>query len=298
MMSRFTEKAQEASQRAQQIMFARQHTQLDVEHILMALLQQRDSIAAEIISRLGADAQQMIRKLDSDLTRTDGLTSNRGTTTGYITLRANRVLQGAAEMADGLNDEFIGTMHLFLAVVNEQSGASGRLLAEAGIDRNKIENVLTDLRSDPTYAEEIEQPSGVYAAPPATRQIITPPELVKPSGYSHGVLATSVRTLYIGGQIAMDGEGNLVAPGDVVGQYRQVLKNLWSLIMEADGEMTDIVKLTIYVRDRADYKAHLKELGAAHREFFGNYYPATTLVEVSNFFEDGVLVEIEGVAVL
>ena len=53
-------------------------------------------------------------------------------------------------------------------------------------------------------------------------------------------------------------------------------------------------------RDHAarDYKAHLKELGAAHREYFGNYYPATTLVEVSNFFEDGVLVEIEGIAVL
>jgi enamine deaminase RidA (YjgF/YER057c/UK114 family) len=128
-------------------------------------------------------------------------------------------------------------------------------------------------------------------------RIITPPELVKPSGYSHGVLATGGRTLYIGGQIATDGEGNLVAPGDVVGQYSQVLHNIAAVVREAGGEMADIVKLTIYVRDRADYKAHLKGLGAVHREYFGNYYPATTLVEVSNFFEDGVLVEIEGVAV-
>jgi enamine deaminase RidA (YjgF/YER057c/UK114 family) len=127
---------------------------------------------------------------------------------------------------------------------------------------------------------------------------ITPPTLVKPSGYSHGILAAGGRTLYIGGQIATDGDGNLLAPGDVVGQYRQVLKNIGAVVSEAGGGMAAIVKLNIYVRDRADYKAHLKELGAAHKEYFGRYYPATTLVEVSNFFEDGVLVEIEGVAML
>ncbi|HET9496106.1 MAG TPA: Rid family hydrolase [Chloroflexia bacterium] len=298
MMSRFTEKAQAALQRAQQIMFANQHVQLDVEHIFLALLQQRESLPAAIIARLGGDAQAMIRKLESSLSNTRGVAQGRGTATGYITLPANRVLVGSAEEADSRNDDFIGTVHLFLGVVNQQDGVTGRLLAAAGIDRDKVLAVLPDILNDPAYNEAYEQRSTAYAAQPVMKQVITPPELVKPSGYSHGILTTGGRTLYIGGQIATDGEGNLVAPGDVVEQYKQVLKNISAVVREAGGGMTDIVKLTIYVRDRADYKAHLKELGAAHREYFGNYYPATTLVEVPNFFEDGVLVEIEGVAVL
>jgi enamine deaminase RidA (YjgF/YER057c/UK114 family) len=299
MMSRFTEKAQQALQRAQQIMFAKQHTQLDAEHIFLALIQQRGSIAAEIITRLGGNAQDMAKALDLDLlNRPVPPIPSSDTATGYITMRANRVLQGAAEEADQLNDDFISSEHLFLAVVNESGGVTGKLLREAGITSDKVLRTLLQLRRDPKYVREVAEPPQSPVRGIAPKQIISPPELVKPSGYSHGILATGVRTLYIGGQIATDGEGNLVAPGDVVEQYKHVLKNVWSVVMEADGEMTDIVKLTIYVRDRADYKAHLKELGAVHREYFGNYYPATTLVEVSNFFEDGVLVEIEGIAVI
>ena len=299
MMSRFTEKAQSALQRAQQIMFARQHTQLDVEHIFLALLQQRDSIALDLVTRLGGDAEHVTRALD------EGLNSNRNLnvplargTTGYITVRANRVLQGAAEEADRLNDEYISSEHLFLAVVNEPGGTSGRLLSEAGITSDKVLRTLLRRRHDPQYAREEAAPAPPPGRFTASRRIIAPPELVKPSGFSHGILAAGGRTLYIGGQIATNDEGNLQAPGNVVGQYRQVLKNIAAVVSEAGGEMADIVKLTIYVRDRADYKAHLKGLGAVHREFFGSYYAATTLVEVSNFFEDGVLVEIEGVAVL
>jgi enamine deaminase RidA (YjgF/YER057c/UK114 family) len=298
MMSRFTEKAQDALQRAQQIMFDKQHVQLDVEHIFLALLQQRESLPAAIIARLGGDVQTITRQLDIALTNAPALAASPMPHTGYITLRANRVLQGAAEEADRLNDDFISSEHLFLAVVNEPGGATGNLLREAGITSDTVLRTLLQLRRDPRYVREVAEPPRSPVRGMAPKQIITPPELVKPSGYSHGILATGVRTIYIGGQIATDGEGNLVAPGDVVEQYKQVLKNISAVVREAGGGMTDIVKLTIYVRDRADYKAHLKELGAAHREYFGSYYPATTLVEVSNFFEDGVLVEIEGIAVL
>src|SRR5438105_2997862 len=67
MMNRFTEKAQEALQRAQQIMFARQHTQLDVEHIFLALLQQLNGLPVQIIAHLNGDVQAMVRRLESAL---------------------------------------------------------------------------------------------------------------------------------------------------------------------------------------------------------------------------------------
>jgi enamine deaminase RidA (YjgF/YER057c/UK114 family) len=129
-------------------------------------------------------------------------------------------------------------------------------------------------------------------------KIVTPPALAKPVGFSHGILTRGGRTLYLAGQTALDAEGKLVAPGDVVGQYRQVLANLWAVVAAAGGLMDDVVKMTIFVQDRDDYKAHLKELGAVHKEFFGSHYPATALLEVSRFFDDGVLVEIEGIAVI
>src|SRR5687768_13852305 len=149
MMSRFTEKAQEALQRAQQVMFAKQHTQLDVEHIFLALLQQRNSLPAQIITKLGGDPPAMMRRLEGALNNMQSWAASRGTaTTGYITLRCNRVLQGAAEEADRLNDDFISTEHILLAIANERGGATGSILQEATIDQEKIYGVLREIRGD------------------------------------------------------------------------------------------------------------------------------------------------------
>jgi enamine deaminase RidA (YjgF/YER057c/UK114 family) len=296
MMSRFTESAQEALQRAQQVMFAKQHTQLDIEHLFFALLQQRNSVATQIITKLGGDSQAMMRRLEVALNKLQTKGGHPGaSTTGYITLRCNRVLQGAAEEADRLNDDFISTEHILLAIANERGGTTGTILQEVNIDQEKIHEVLKSIGK-----LELRARAGLAGSPQIQPPIsvVNPPELVKPIGYSHGIRATGSDLLFLAGQIAIDREGKLVTPGDVVGQYRQVLVNLESVVGEAGGEMSNIVKLTIYVKDRDDYRAHLKELGEVHREFFGTYYPATALVEVSRFFEEGVLVEIEGIAVI
>jgi enamine deaminase RidA (YjgF/YER057c/UK114 family) len=62
--------------------------------------------------------------------------------------------------------------------------------------------------------------------------------------------------------------------------------------------MEDIVKMTIFVKDRDDYRAHLKELGNVHKVFFGSYYPAMALLEISRFFDNEAMIEIEGIAVI
>src|SRR5918911_1114489 len=113
MQNRFTERAQDALQRAQRIMFAKQHTQLDVEHIFLALLQQRNSLPAAIIQRLDGDVETLIHRTEAALyAMPDHRAGRDPTTTGYITLRAQRSLQRAAEEADRLGDEFISTEHL------------------------------------------------------------------------------------------------------------------------------------------------------------------------------------------
>jgi enamine deaminase RidA (YjgF/YER057c/UK114 family) len=130
------------------------------------------------------------------------------------------------------------------------------------------------------------------------KTLVNPPELARPVGFNHGVLVSGGNLLFLAGQTAGNAEGNIVTPGDLVAQYEQVLLNLKSVVETAGGTMQDIVKITIFVRDRDDYLAHLKALGKVHRTFFGTYYPATALFEISRFYQEDALIEIEGMAVI
>jgi len=130
------------------------------------------------------------------------------------------------------------------------------------------------------------------------KTLINPSDLPQPRGYSHGILTTGGRLLFLAGQTASDASGQIVAPGNLVAQYEQVLRNLKTVVEAAGGKMQDIVKINIFVSNRDDYMTHLKELGQVHRAYFGSYYPATALFEISRFFQDEALLEIEGIAVL
>ena len=128
--------------------------------------------------------------------------------------------------------------------------------------------------------------------------LVNPPSLARPSGFNHGILVTGGELLFLAGQTGSNAEGQIVAPGDLVAQYEQTLRNLQTVVEAASGKMQDIVKVNIFVRDRDDYLAHLKPLGVIHKSFFGAYYPAAALFEVSHFFQDEALIEIEGLAVI
>ena len=128
--------------------------------------------------------------------------------------------------------------------------------------------------------------------------IINPPTLAPPKGFNHGIVTTGGRLLFLAGQDASDAEGRIVGRGDLAAQFEQVLRNLGAVVRAAGGSMTDIVKLNIFVADRIDYRAKLKPLGAIHRRYFGDYYPTMALFEVSGFFQDEALIEMEGFAVI
>jgi enamine deaminase RidA (YjgF/YER057c/UK114 family) len=133
---------------------------------------------------------------------------------------------------------------------------------------------------------------------PKLTQPINPPSLPKPVGYSHGWEAQGGKTVYLAGQVAFDKDGRVVGPGDLVAQFRQVCENLKAVLSARGGRLEDILKLTIYVLSKSEYKARGREIGAVYREYFGRHYPAMTLVEVKGLYDDGCLIEIEGVAVV
>ena len=130
------------------------------------------------------------------------------------------------------------------------------------------------------------------------KTIVNPPSLSPPLGFSHGIVTEGGRVLFLAGQTGSDASGRIVAPGDLVAQYDQAVANLEEVCKAAGGTLTDIVKLNIFVRDRDDYVAKLKELGRVHRNRFGAYYPTMALFGVTALFQEDALVELEGIAVI
>jgi enamine deaminase RidA (YjgF/YER057c/UK114 family) len=129
-------------------------------------------------------------------------------------------------------------------------------------------------------------------------QPINPPSLPKPVGYAHGWEAEGGKTIYIAGQVAMDKDGKVVGRGDLVAQFRQVCENLKAVVTARGGQLNDVLKLTLYVLSKTEYKARGREIGAVYREYFGKHYPAMTLVEVKGLYDDDCLIEIEGIALV
>jgi len=129
-------------------------------------------------------------------------------------------------------------------------------------------------------------------------ELINPDTLMPPKGFAHAAVAQGNRTLYLAGQVAADKSGLIQHRGDLVGQFKLTLQNMRTCVEAAGGRMSQIVKLNYYVLDVQDYLAKRKELGAVYREFLGHHFPAMTLVEVKGLYNDGALIEIDGVAAL
>jgi enamine deaminase RidA (YjgF/YER057c/UK114 family) len=128
--------------------------------------------------------------------------------------------------------------------------------------------------------------------------IINPEELGAPRGWSNGMLAQAGgRTLFIAGQTARDGSGQVPA-ADFVSQFDRALGNVLAVLRQAGGEPGDIGRFTIYVTDMAQYRASLKPLGEVYRRRMATHFPAMALVEVTSLVDQEALVEIEATAVL
>jgi enamine deaminase RidA (YjgF/YER057c/UK114 family) len=127
-------------------------------------------------------------------------------------------------------------------------------------------------------------------------QILQPPAWIEPRGYSNGV-AASGRIVFVAGQVGWNASSQFEA-SDFVGQARQALANIVTVLAEAGGRPEQIVRLTWYVVDKDEYLASHRALGRAYREVLGSHYPAMTVVQVAALVEDGARVEIEATAMI
>jgi ATP-dependent Clp protease ATP-binding subunit ClpC len=144
---RFTERAQEAAQRAAEIIQRYGHNQIDTEHILLALIEQPQGVIPQILEILKVDPALLIERLDYTL-RTSPKANIFGGGAGqiFITPRVKRIIDLANEEASRLKDEYISTEHIFLAILSERNTPAARLLENAGVTRERVYDAVLQLR--------------------------------------------------------------------------------------------------------------------------------------------------------
>jgi ATP-dependent Clp protease ATP-binding subunit ClpC len=155
---RFTERAQEAAQRAAEIIQRYGHNQIDTEHILLALIEQQEGMVTQIFDLLAVDREVIISKLD-DILKSSPKASIFGGGAGqiFITPRVKRIMELANDEASKIKDEFISTEHIFLAILGERNTPASRLLQESGIDRKRVLEAVMQIRggkSAPNHKSE------------------------------------------------------------------------------------------------------------------------------------------------
>jgi len=141
---KYTEQAQEALNLSQQLVLQYHHSQLDVEHLLMALLTQEKGLVRDIVKELGADIDGIRSEVDASLNRSPKLSYQAQQI--FATPRINQALMAATQEASRLKDEFTGTEHLFIAIATEPHGQSAAILKNFGIDQEKIYAALQKIR--------------------------------------------------------------------------------------------------------------------------------------------------------
>lgn len=129
-----------------------------------------------------------------------------------------------------------------------------------------------------------------------THRILQPEGWPRPRGYANGVSARG-RQVHVAGQIGWDEHETLVS-ADLVGQARQALRNILTILKEDGASAEHLVRMTWFVSDRRAYLDAAAALGEVYREVIGRHYPAMSAIEVSSLMEPGALVEIEATAVI
>lgn len=127
-------------------------------------------------------------------------------------------------------------------------------------------------------------------------EILQPPAWPRPKGYSNGI-KTRGDMVFVAGQVGWN-ENEKFCSDTLVGQARQALKNILTVLAECNADPEHIVRMTWFITHKQEYLDNQKELGAIYREVMGDVYPVMSLIHIAGLIEDGAKVEIEATAVI
>ncbi|MFJ9815435.1 RidA family protein [Streptomyces sp. NPDC101151] len=130
-----------------------------------------------------------------------------------------------------------------------------------------------------------------------TTERINPPDLSPPTGFSHAVVASGSRVVFLAGQTALDADGK-VTGGTLPEQFEKALTNLLAALDAAGGTPGDLARVTVYATDVAAYRTQVRQLGRIWQRLAGRDYPAMAVVGVVRLWDEQAMVELDGFAVL
>src|SRR5579885_1593192 len=141
---RFTEQAQEVLAASQELMRTQRHTQWDVEHVLLALVEKEGGLAQQVLGRLNVPVPQLRDRLQRYLNAQPKAAYQA--VQAYVTPRLVRMLENADAEANRLKDEYIGVEHLLIAISDEREGEASKALRELAVDKERIYRALQEIR--------------------------------------------------------------------------------------------------------------------------------------------------------
>ena len=158
-IEKFTEKAQQAIRGAQEAAQQRNNSQVDVEHLMLALLQQAEGVVPQVLAKLGVAPERVLQQVEAELQR---LPKAYGAVQLHVSQRLGQVLTAAQEESTRMRDEYVSTEHLLLAIVNSDKGRAGDILRQSNVTGDRIYQVLTSIRGNQRVTDQ--NPEGRYQA--------------------------------------------------------------------------------------------------------------------------------------
>jgi ATP-dependent Clp protease ATP-binding subunit ClpB len=141
-LERFTLRGQEAVQSAVEIAERNQHQSVEPEHLLLAMLEQSEGIVRPLLGKLGANLQVVLNDVQAEVARQPKVQGGQQ----YFSSRTTQLFQAAQKQAEKMQDEYVSTEHLLVAIVEEKDGASGRILRQHGVSRDDLLKVVGEMR--------------------------------------------------------------------------------------------------------------------------------------------------------
>lgn len=130
-----------------------------------------------------------------------------------------------------------------------------------------------------------------------TAKVVHPDGWLKPSGYSHGMIAAG-RVIVTAGQVGWNPSNGAIESDDFAEQAAQALRNVVAVLRAASAAPEHLVRLTWFITNREDYMRARKALGVSYRAIIGQNFPAMSVVVVAGLLEERAKVEIEATAVV